>query len=106
MQKCAHLNRDVKKWGHSYTNQEKMGHSYSFLVKRGLNVYLAALKKGAIRAAHPYHVIYRELPPPVTPPPPRLTTDRRLTEWNLSSELGITKSTVHRTFKDDFHTDL
>ena len=22
------------------------------------------LKKGAIRAAHPYHVIYRELPPP------------------------------------------
>ena len=37
---------------------------YSFLGKRGLIVYLAALKKGAIRAAHPYHVIYRELPPP------------------------------------------
>ena len=36
---------------------------YSFLGKRGVIVYLAALKKGAIRAAHPYHVIYRELPP-------------------------------------------
>ena len=36
---------------------------YSFLGKRGLIVYLAVLKKGAIRAAHPYHVIYRELPP-------------------------------------------
>ena len=37
---------------------------YSFFGKRGLIVYLAALKKGAIRATHPYHVIYRELPPP------------------------------------------
>ena len=27
--------------------------------KRGLIVYLAALKKGAIRVAHPYYVIYR-----------------------------------------------
>ena len=30
-----------------------------FLRKRGLIVYLAALKRGAIRAAHPYYVIYR-----------------------------------------------
>ena len=30
-----------------------------FLRKRGLIVYLAELKKGAIRAAHPYYVIYR-----------------------------------------------
>ena len=37
---------------------------YSFLGKRGLIVYLAALKKGAIRAAHQYNVIYREFPPP------------------------------------------
>ena len=44
---------------------------YSFLGKRGLIVYLAALKKGAIRAAHPYHVIYRELPPP----PPEVVWD-------------------------------
>ena len=62
MQKYAHLNRDVKKMGPfiiSYTNQEKNGSViYSFLGKRGLIVYLAALKKEAIRAAHPYHVIY------------------------------------------------
>ena len=37
---------------------------YSFLGKKGFIVYLAALKKGAIRAAHPYHVIFRESPPP------------------------------------------
>ena len=30
-----------------------------FIRKRGLMVYLAALKKGAIHTAHPYHVIYR-----------------------------------------------
>ena len=36
----------------------------------------------------------------------RLTTDRRLKGRNLSSELGISKNTVHRTFKDDIHTDL
>ena len=54
MQKYAHLNRDVKTWGPSYTNQEKIGQSYTVsLEKKGLIVYLAALKKGAIRAAHP-----------------------------------------------------
>ena len=30
-----------------------------FLKKRGLIVYLAALKKDAIWAAHPYYVIHR-----------------------------------------------
>ena len=30
-----------------------------FLRKSGLIVYLAALKKGTIRVAHPYYVIYR-----------------------------------------------
>ena len=39
-----------------------------FLRKRGFIVYLAALKKGAIRAAHPYYVIYRVV---TLPPPPR-----------------------------------
>ena len=34
-------------------------HHILFLRKRGLIVYLAALKKGAIRATHPYYVIYR-----------------------------------------------
>ena len=32
-----------------------------FLRKRGLIVYLAALKKRAIRAAHPYYVIHRSI---------------------------------------------
>ena len=32
--------------------------------KRGPVIYLAALKKGAIRHAHPYYAIYRKLPPP------------------------------------------
>ena len=35
-----------------------------FLRKRELIVHLAALKKGAFQAAHPYYVIYRMLPPP------------------------------------------
>ena len=49
----------VRKWDHSYNNDEKLGQSYTFLRKRGLIVYLAALKKGAIRAAYPYYVVYR-----------------------------------------------
>ena len=52
-------NRDVRKWDHLYNNDEKLGQLYTFLRKRGLIVYLAALKKEAIRAAHPYCVIYR-----------------------------------------------
>ena len=39
-------------------NDEKMGQSYTFR-KRGLIAYLAALKKGDIRHAHPYYVINR-----------------------------------------------
>ena len=35
-----------------------------FVEKRGPIIYLAALKKGAIRHAHPYYAIYRKLPPP------------------------------------------
>ena len=34
-----------------------------FVEKRGPIIYLAALKKGAIRHAHPYYAIYRKLPP-------------------------------------------
>ena len=39
-----------------------------FVEKRGpiIHVYLAALKKRAIRHAHPYYAIYRKLPPPHT----------------------------------------
>ena len=35
-----------------------------FVEKRGPIIYLAVLKKGAIRHAHPYYAIYRKLPPP------------------------------------------
>ena len=38
-----------------------------FVEKRGPIIYLAALKKGAIRHAHPYYAIYRKLP--AHPPP-------------------------------------
>ena len=69
MQKYAHLNRDVKMEPFIYQSRKNGSVIYSFLGKKGLIVYLAALKKGAIRAAHPYHVIYRELPPPPPPPP-------------------------------------
>ena len=41
-----------------------------FVEKRGPIIYLAALKKGAIRHAHPYYAIYRKLPSP-SPLPPR-----------------------------------
>ena len=52
-----------------YQSRQNGSVIYSFLGKKGLIVYLAALRKGAIRAAHPYHVIYRELTPP---PPPKV----------------------------------
>ena len=56
-----------EKWGFSHTNQEnRVGH-IPFVGKRGLIIYLAALKKGAVRHAHPYYAIYRKLP---SPPPP------------------------------------
>ena len=58
MQKYAHLNRDVKIGAFIYQSRKNGPVIYSFLGKRGLIVYLAALKKGAIRAAHPYHVMY------------------------------------------------
>ena len=51
--------------------------------KKGLIVYmyLAALKKGAIRAEQPYHFIYRDItPPPRVEIPKKLHTsvDKRL----------------------------
>ena len=43
-----------------------------FVEKRGLIIYLAALKKGAIRHTHPHYAIYRKLPPPPPHPHPHL----------------------------------
>ena len=46
-----------------------------FVERRGATIYLAVLKKGAIRHAHPYYAIYRKFlhPPPPAPPPPTHT---------------------------------
>ena len=41
-----------------------------FVEKRGPIIYLAALKKGAIRHAHPYYAVYRKLPAPTPTPSP------------------------------------
>ena len=44
---------------------QKNGFSHIlFVEKRGLIIYLVALKKGAIRHAHPYYAIYRKLHAP------------------------------------------
>ena len=57
-----------------------------FLRKRGLIVYLAALKKGPIRAAHPYYVIYRKLPTPTS----ELWNEQLETVWLWGVTIGIT----------------
>ena len=52
----------VRKFG-PFIYQNRTIHILSFFKKRGFIIYLAALKKGAIRHAHAYYVTYRELPP-------------------------------------------
>ena len=67
---CAYT-RMSEKWDLSHSNPEKSYHSYIFLLKkRGPIIYLAALKKGAIRHACPYYAIYPPFPTFTTPPPP------------------------------------
>ena len=66
---CAYT-RMSEMWGLSHRNPEKSGHSYTFCWKRGPIIYLVALKKGAIRHAHPHYFIFRKLPSPPTRPPP------------------------------------
>ena len=51
-------------WPFIYQSRNNRSVIYSFLRKRGLIIYLAALKKGAIGAAHPYYVINRVYYPP------------------------------------------
>ena len=64
--------RDVRKVGPFTYELRKIGSVICFLLKkRGLIIYLAALKKGTIRHAHLYYAIYRKLPPRHPPPPPR-----------------------------------
>ena len=49
-----------------------------FVEKRGPIIYLAALKKGAIRHAHPYYAIYRKLAALPLPPRGPNKTEHRL----------------------------
>ena len=56
-----HVPGYIRKVGLSYTNPEKWGQSYTFCWKKGPIIYLAVLKKGGIRHAHPYYAIYRKL---------------------------------------------
>ena len=84
MQKYAHLNRDVKNGALHIPIKKKWVSHIQFPWKKGLIVYLAALKKGAIRAAHPYHVIYRELNPP--PPEVFILQIERVLEVELNKD--------------------
>ena len=69
-----------------------------FVEKRGPIIYLAALKKGAIRQrTHPYYATYRKLPPPPPPPPPPPTPEDR------HMRLGV--STVQKTSSPAFLYD-
>ena len=55
--------RNVRKSGAFHIPIKKNWVSHIlFVEKRGPIIYLAVLKKGAIRHAHPYYAIYRKLP--------------------------------------------
>ena len=63
--------RDVRKSGAFHIPIKKNWVSHIlFVEKRGPIIYLAVLKKGAIRHAHPYYAIYRNLPLSAPSPPP------------------------------------
>ena len=66
-----------EKWGLSGIQKNRVIHIL-FVEKRGSFIYLATLKKGAIRHAHPYYAMYRKLPLP--PPPPRALNQVGITE--------------------------
>ena len=53
--------QDVRKNGAFHIGIQKNGAIHIlFVEKRGPIIYLAELKKGAIRHAHPYYAIYRK----------------------------------------------
>ena len=60
MQKYAHLNRDVKNGAIHIPIKKKWVSHIQFPWKKGAYRLPGSAEKGAIRAAHPYHVIYRE----------------------------------------------
>ena len=74
-----------EKWGLSPKTQEKSGYIL-FVVKRGLIIYLTALKKGAIRHAHPYYAIYRKILT-TAPPPTRVEKIKGSNESEETEEI-------------------
>ena len=55
--------KDVRKVGpFTYKSRNNRVCHILFVQKRGPIIYLTGLKRGAIRHAHPYYVIYRKLP--------------------------------------------
>ena len=88
--KCTHI-PGCQKSGAFYIQIKKNWISHIFFVeKRGLIIYLAALKKGAIRHAHPYYAIYRKLPSP--PPPPYPTPPPHTPEQDGRHKLDWAKT--------------
>ena len=77
MQKCAHLNRDLKGVIHISIKKKWVSH-IQFSWKKGANRTPGSAKKGAIRASYPYHAIYRELPHP------RAFNTSKIYTWNIS----------------------
>ena len=59
---CAYT-RMSEKWAFHIGIQKNQAIHILFVEKRGPIIYLAALKRGAIRHAHPYYAIYRKLSP-------------------------------------------
>ena len=66
--KYVHILGCQKKWAFHIGLQKTRVIHIIFVEKRRPIIYLAALKKRAIRHAHPYYALYRKLPP--LPPPP------------------------------------
>ena len=58
-EKCVHTHVVRKLRPFIY---QKLGHSFTFFFKKGVIIYLAALKKGALRHAHPFYAIYEGHP--------------------------------------------
>ena len=65
-----------------------------FVEKRGPIIYLAALKKGAIRHAHPHYAIYSNL---VAPPPPPPAPLKKKNKKKKTKKKKNTRTHSHKT---------
>ena len=76
-EKNIHIYPDIRKVGpFTHESRKNRASHILFVEKKGLIIYLAALKKGTIWHAHLYYAIYRNLPASfttTTPPHPHPT---------------------------------